>query len=277
MGPVKPVNLHNTAASYFAPATISGSGGLVHISGQPGVADDGSVPSDYESQIHLSILRLRRILIAVGASTSDIAKLNVFVVDYNAEARKHTSHLMRFVGKHRPAVTLVPVNQLAEPSWLFEIDAVLSRPAPIDIPQTLTTPTQSVDVVIIGAGLAGLSAAHDVTAKGYTCVVLEARDRVGGKTSESDAPGTDINNPSFNQNFRIPITSKAGSESFRITLLNGEQEVGTVDVPFADVQNAPDMKIQDTFDVGGGQQVRAGIALKGLGAFNAQELTLPRR
>jgi monoamine oxidase len=182
MGPVKPVNLHNTAASYFAPATISGSGGLVHISGQPGVADDGSVPSDYESQIHLSILRLRRILIAVGASTSDIAKLNVFVVDYNAEARKHTSHLMRLFGKHRPAVTLVPVNQLAEPSWLFEIDAVLSRPAPIDIPQTLTTPTQSVDVVIIGAGLAGLSAAHDVTAKGYTCVVLEARDRVGGKT-----------------------------------------------------------------------------------------------
>jgi hypothetical protein len=37
------------------------------------------------------------------------------------------------------------------------------------------------------------------------------------------------------------------------------------------------MRIQDTFDVGGGQQVRASIALKGLGAFNAQEMTLPRR
>ena len=94
---------------------------------------------------------------------------------------------------------------------------------------------------------------------------------------QSDAPGIDINNPSFNQNFRIPITSKSGSESFRITLLNGEQEVGTADVPFADVQNAPDMRIQDNFDVGGGQQVRASIALKGLGAFNAQEMTLPRR
>lgn len=94
---------------------------------------------------------------------------------------------------------------------------------------------------------------------------------------QTDAPGTDINNPSFNQNFRIPITAKDGAQSFRIALLNGEQEVGAVDVPFADVQNAPDMKIQDNFDVGGGQTVRAGISLKGLGAANAQEMTLPRR
>lgn len=185
MGPnknVATVDLHNTAGSYYAPATITGNGELIHISGQPGSADDGSVPSDYESQIHLALLKLRRIIIVAGASVSDIAKLTVFIVNYNAAARKHTSHLMRFLGKHRPAITLVPVNQLAVPSWLFEVDAVLSRSAPAQIPRTLTTPKQSVDVVIIGAGLAGLTAAHDVTSKGYTCVVLEARDRVGGKT-----------------------------------------------------------------------------------------------
>jgi len=189
MGPVRTVDLHNTAASYFAPATVSGSGGLIHISGQPGSTDDGSVPSDYESQIHLALLKLRRISIAAGTSISDIAKLNVFVVNYDAAARKHTSHLMRFLGKHRPAITLVPVNQLAVPSWLFEIDAVLSSSAPTHIPRTLTTPSQSVDVVIIGAGLAGLTAAHDVTNRGYTCVVLEARDRVGGKTWSKSLDG----------------------------------------------------------------------------------------
>ena len=189
MGPIKTVDLHNTAASYFAPATISEPAGLVHISGQPGSTDDGSVPSDYESQIHLAILKLRRIIAAAGASTSDIAKLTVFVVNYDAAARKHTSHLMRFLGKHRPAITLVPVAQLAVPSWLFEVDAVLSRPAPVHIPKTLTAPRQSVDVVIIGAGLAGLTAAHDVTSRGYTCVVLEARDRVGGKTWSKSLTG----------------------------------------------------------------------------------------
>ena len=41
---------------------------------------------------------------------------------------------------------------------------------------------REVDVVVVGAGLAGLAAARRLTAHGIDCLVLEARDRVGGRT-----------------------------------------------------------------------------------------------
>lgn len=49
------------------------------------------------------------------------------------------------------------------------------------------------EVVIIGAGFAGLSAAHALMRKGVSdIVVLEARDRVGGRTKPGSIAGIDV-------------------------------------------------------------------------------------
>ena len=37
------------------------------------------------------------------------------------------------------------------------------------------------DTVVIGAGWAGVVASHDLTTRGYSVLVLEARDRIGGR------------------------------------------------------------------------------------------------
>lgn len=51
-----------------------------------------------------------------------------------------------------------------------------------DATPPLTLPTRQTDVVIVGAGLAGLAAARAITSAGLDVIVLEARERVGGRT-----------------------------------------------------------------------------------------------
>lgn len=45
----------------------------------------------------------------------------------------------------------------------------------------VTAPATSYDVIVVGAGMAGLAAARTIADAGYRVVVLEARDRVGGR------------------------------------------------------------------------------------------------
>lgn len=55
---------------------------------------------------------------------------------------------------------------------------------PLGAPAAAAAPTatRQADVVVVGAGLAGLTTARAVVRAGHSVVVLEARDRVGGRT-----------------------------------------------------------------------------------------------
>lgn len=57
----------------------------------------------------------------------------------------------------------------------------------------MTTPAQSFDAVVIGAGAGGLFAAARLTRAGFKTLVLERLDKVGGRASTDDIDGFKVN------------------------------------------------------------------------------------
>ena len=52
--------------------------------------------------------------------------------------------------------------------------------------------TDTFDIAVIGAGISGIVAARDLSQKGHSVVVLEARDRVGGRTYTKTVFGEEL-------------------------------------------------------------------------------------
>src|SRR5215469_10782803 len=59
-----------------------------------------------------------------------------------------------------------------------------------DVPGGVAGPVER--VVVVGAGIAGLTVANALAHAGVECVVLEARDRVGGRLHTVDLAGTPV-------------------------------------------------------------------------------------
>ncbi|CAO2653578.1 Nn.00g029890.m01.CDS01 [Neocucurbitaria sp. VM-36] len=118
-------------------------------------------------------------------------------------------------------------------------------------------------VTILIAGALGLSGQRDELNPAVSVTWGDKKFLTAAKTY---TPGVDIFNPSFDQAFKIPLTSDmlASPGNFRISLMNEKDETGSAEVSFQDVLGAPGMVKEGSFDVGSGASVRASISVHGI-------------
>lgn len=123
---------HNPPSLFPSPAYTHGievapGARTLHVSGQIGRASDGSIVSGFRAQLDLAWQNVLAVLAQAGMGLEDVVKVTEYLVrpEHVAECRAKRAQV--YGENHRPATTLVVVQQLALPEMLIEIEVVAAK------------------------------------------------------------------------------------------------------------------------------------------------------
>jgi len=100
-------------------------GELVFISGQAGLAADGSVPSEFEPQARQAFENIKNVVEASGLSMADVAKTTIYLAD--ASQFPTLNSLFGEYFPKNPPTRAVPITQLPK-GLQISIEAIAVRP-----------------------------------------------------------------------------------------------------------------------------------------------------
>ena len=117
-----PAGVHAPGSRYSHAAVVDGPGRRLLISGQVGIAPDGTVRPAGRDQIAQALANLGAVLAAHGMGPANIAKMGVFLTD-RALIPAWREERVKLLGQLAPASTLLIVAGLADPRFVFEVEA----------------------------------------------------------------------------------------------------------------------------------------------------------
>lgn len=120
---ISPDTVFLPVPNYVGATYVQGQPNWLYISGQVGIAKDGSCPADLKNQTRIALDNIFLILADVGMNVDNIVKLNFFVkegedVNKLREARNERMNLVPV------ASTIVYISGLVRDDLLVEIDCV---------------------------------------------------------------------------------------------------------------------------------------------------------
>jgi len=121
----------------YAPAVeVTGAGQLLFVSGatasplyhqHPHVKEEHVLPDDIEEQTRRAMESIESVLDAKGLTWRNVAKVTKYLTDMR-EADAVNRAMNEFLGGHRPASTLICINNLSSPGARVELDVIAVGP-----------------------------------------------------------------------------------------------------------------------------------------------------
>ena len=113
-------------SNYSQAIEVAAGARWLYISGQVGVAADGTFGEGFEAQCDCAWKNVINLLEAAGMGISDLVKVRVFLTRAE-DIPAHRAQRNRILGEVRPASAMVVISSLAHPKWLIEVEAVAAR------------------------------------------------------------------------------------------------------------------------------------------------------
>lgn len=117
-----PEGVRAPASRYSHAALVVGPGRRLVLSGQVGIAPDGTIPKTGEGQIEQALANLRTLLAAHGMGPDQIVKLTVFLTETSLIGPWRAARDAAMEGA-APTSTLLIVAGLADPRFVVEVEA----------------------------------------------------------------------------------------------------------------------------------------------------------